>query len=168
MVKEITEKRLHNITLYYLTRFDASAGKVRAMLKRRLMKAKMAGMEIPSDAAQWIENVVSDMCRLGYLNDSRYAENKLRILVHQGKSIQFMTLKLKEDGVDADTIHALLRDASVSDLEQARHLVARKKLGPYRFPEQQQICYQKDLATLARAGFSYETARSALSSFEED
>lgn len=168
MIKEITEKRLHHITLYYLTRFDASAGKVRAMLKRRLMKAKMAGQEIPSNASQWIENVISDMRRLGYLNDSRYAENKMRLLVHQGKSIQFMTLKLKEDGIDADTIQALLIDLMVSDLEQARRLVARKKIGGYRPLGQQQLCYQKDLATLARAGFSYETARTALALVEED
>ena len=168
MVKEITEKRLYNITLYYLTRFDASVGKVRSMLKRRLIKAKMAGHNLPPETSQWIETIISDMHRLGYLNDSRYAENKIRLLIHQGKSIQFMTLKLKEAGIDEETIQTLLINASVSDLEQACRLVARKKLGPHRPSEQQQICYQKDLATLARAGFAYDIARKALSLFKED
>lgn len=168
MVKEITEKRLYNITLYYLTRFDASAGKVRSMLKRRLSKSRLTGIEIPSEALQWIENIIIEMQRLGYLNDYRYAENKIRLLMHQGKSPQFITLKLKEDGIDSENIQQLLKDVNISEVDQAKRFVTRKKIGYFRPKELQQTYYQKDLASLSRAGFSYDAARSALIPSEED
>ncbi len=162
MVKEITQQRLRNITLYYLARFDASADKVRAMLKRRIAKTISAGLPVPPETPQWIENIITDMRHLGYLNDTRYAENQIRLLTNQGKSTRFIILKLKEDGIDEYTIRSLLTAADTSDGDQARRFVKRKKIGPYRPPEQRLMYRQKDLAALARAGFSYETAREAL------
>ena len=57
MAKKITEKRLYNIALYYLSRYEATTGKVRDVLKRRLMTAERRGEEIPNEAPAWIEKI---------------------------------------------------------------------------------------------------------------
>ena len=61
MAKKITEKRLENIALFYLQRYESCSSKLRDTLKRRVRRAKMQGIEVPDDANQWIENVVNKM-----------------------------------------------------------------------------------------------------------
>lgn len=168
MLKRITEKRLYNITLAYLSRFDASAGKVRAMLTRRLMKARLAEEEIPPDAPRWIENVILKMQSLGYIDDARYAENQIRILSRQGKSGRFIAQKLSRDGIDADMLQTLTETNETTDLDRARRFVLRKKMGPYRSPDMRADYRRKDLAALARAGFSYDVACRALETEPDD
>ncbi len=162
MTKEITEKRITNITLFYLSRFESSSGKVRTMLHRRLQKARLAGQDIPPEASTWIENTIRHMRDLGYLNDRRYAESQIRHLSRQGKSTRFIAQKLGDAGIDDDTIRTLLSESDTSDLDRARRFVARKKIGHYRPTDIRAAYHTKDLAALARAGFSYDIAMTAL------
>ena len=72
-VKPVTQKRLMNIALYYLGRYESSAGNLRRLLKRRVAKAAMKGADVPDESAEWIESVEAEMKREGYANDSRIA-----------------------------------------------------------------------------------------------
>ena len=149
-MKKITPTRLKNITLYYLERYEASSEKLRTVLKRRLIKAAKE-QPVPSEAHQWIEKIITEMQRLGYVNDKRFAENMVRRLSEGGKSHSFIRTKLKMAGIDEDEIMTVLTETD--ELTSARLMVQKKHLG---------YDYQKDLARLARAGFSYEIAREAL------
>lgn len=151
MQKPLTEKRLENICLFYLERFDASSDKLRQMLNRRIKRQKMQNIPVDKDIYSWIENVIGKMQRLGYVNDTRYAENVVRRLSQSGKSARFIQQKLAQEGINADVITALLNPQD--DLERACLFVRKKRLGAN---------YEKDLAKLARAGFDYETAKQAL------
>ncbi len=166
MVKQITQKRLENIALYYLQRYESSCFKLENVLKRRILRTKMQGAEIPADANKWVVEVVQKMQNLGYIDDKRYAENTLRRLQNAGKSVRFIMGKLKQDGILPDTINTLMdaqeKSGDEMDIDAARRFVDKKKLGWHRPPDKRQEMYQKDLAALGRAGFSYETAARVL------
>ena len=149
-MKKITSQRLKNIALYYLDRFDASGEKLKAVLMRRVQKAVMAGDEVSPESEKWIDEIVGEMKRLGYVNDRRYTENKVRQYLNAGKSNRYIMGKLCEAGIDADIIRSFLPE---DELEQARIFVRKKRLGQDR---------SKDLAKLARAGFSYDVAQKVL------
>ena len=149
-MKKITPQYLKNSALYYLERYEASSQKLRTVLKRRLMKARQEQL-IPSEANVWVEQVVAEMLRLGYVNDGRFAENAVRRLAESGKSCSYIRTKLKLAGIKAEMIEAALSDTD--ELAQARLMVKKKHLG---------TDFQRDLARLARAGFSYEIAKTAL------
>ncbi len=171
MAKKITEKRLYNIALYYLSRYEATTGKVRNVLKRRLMTAERRGEEIPNEAPAWIEKIIAQMVDLGYIDNNRYAENTFRRLTEAGKSVRSIAYKLKQAGLEEDVLSDLIEEQETTsgelDLTSALKLVKKRKLGLYR-PESQRAAYaQKDLAVLGRAGFSYEIAQKALKG-EED
>lgn len=171
MAKKITEKRLYNIALYYLSRYEATTGKVRDVLKRRLMTAERRGEEIPNEAPAWIEKIIAQMVDLGYIDNNRYAENTFRRLTQAGKSVRSIAYKLKQAGLEEDVLSDLIEEQETTsgelDLTSALKLVKKRKLGLYR-PESQRAAYaQKDLAVLGRAGFSYEIAQKALKG-EED
>ena len=166
MVKKITQKRLENITLYYLQRYESSSSKLRDVLKRRVLRAKIQLGEVPTEADKWIEDIIKRMQELGYVDDKRYAENTFRRLQNAGKSTRFIAGKLKQSGITADIINELTEKQEITademDLNAARLLVKKKKLGYLRDKEKQQEMYQKDLAVLGRAGFSFEIATQAL------
>ena len=152
-MKKITSQRLKNIALYFLDRFDASSEKLRSVLKRRVQKAVMAGDEVSPEASSWIDEIVQDMQHLGYVNDKRFCENKIRQYLNAGKSNCYIMGKLSEAGIDLDLVQSFLPD---DELDQARIFARKKRLGGD---------YQKDLAKLARAGFSYDIAQKV---FKED
>ena len=149
-MKKITPQRLKNIALYYLERYEASTQKLREVLRRRLAKAKLE-QPIPSEAPKWIEEVIDEMIHLGYINDKRFTENTVRRLSEAGKSRSFIRTKLKLAGIEEENITEALSDTD--ELTNARSFVRKKHLGDD---------FKRDLARLARAGFSYEVAREAL------
>lgn len=151
MQKPLTEKRLQNIALYYLERFDASSEKLRQTLKRRIQRQKMAGIPIHPSAYTWVEQILEKMKSLGYINDERYTENIIRRLSESGKSTRFIRQKLLVEGISEDTLEKFL--SPDDELARAKNFVHKKHLGQG---------YQKDLAKLARAGFSYEIAQQVL------
>ena len=167
MVKKITQKRLENIALYYLERYESSSEKLKNVLLRRISRAKMQKIEVDENATTWVDEIVKKMRDLGYVNDTRYAENQWRILSASGKSVHYICQKLKMAGIDESVIENLLQNqeetTSDMDLKAARNLIKKRKLGRYRASSEiRKQMFQKDLAVLGRAGFSYEIARQAL------
>ena len=161
-MKRLTEKRILNITLFYLSRYESSIAKVRAMLHRRLLRMKARGLEVPPAAEEWIEQAIQTAVAHSYLNDDRYAENQVRRLVAEGRSEHYITAKLAMASIDSDTTHRLLEATGSTEADRANRFVRRKRLGPYRPESERTARYAKDLAALARAGFSYEVADQAL------
>ena len=149
-MKKITPERIKNIALFYLERYDASSEKLRAVLKRRVKKASLE-QPVSPQAPLWIEQTILKMQQLGYINDKRFAENLVRRYSEMGKSPSFIRSKLKLSGIDEMTISDMLE--GTDELTLARLMVKKKNLGHD---------FQRDLARLARSGFSYETSRTAL------
>ncbi len=167
MVKPMTEKRLYNITLFYLSKYDSCREKVRQMLIRRIEKARQRGEDIPPNVHQLIDNVLNKMCSLGYINDERYAENQVRILSRQGKSSTAILQKLSLAGIDTLTIRSFLLEREETEAQRAFLWLKRRSKGGFRLKktladEDKKILHQKDLASLARNGFSYADAQEAL------
>ena len=164
MVKRLTEQRLLNITLFYLSRYESSTEKVRAMLKRRLKHMEMRGEEVPPEAARWIESVLKKVQDYAYVDDTRYAKNQVRNLVNQGRSERFICAKMAGAGIKPETVKEILNAMESTEEERARCFVRKKKLGPWRSETVRDQYREKDMAALARAGFSYEVAQDVLRS----
>ena len=168
MTKRLTENRLMNIALFYLARYESSTEKVRRMLERRLKRLAFKGEEIPPEAPQWIENVLKKIQEKSYVDDNRYAENQIRSLILQGKSERFICAKLALAGISADQVQTILNAMESTEETLAKRFVERKKIGYLRPRKDRSTFWEKDMAALARAGFSYDIARAALSDNAED
>ena len=130
---------------------------------RRVVASARAHGTDPEEGAAWIETLITKFQTLGYLNDRAYAENRARSLLARGSSSLAVAMKLREKGLDADNIEAALEtareDALDLDLVAAAALARRRRLGPYRRDDEREERRDRDLAALARAGFSYEIAK---------
>lgn len=165
-IKQITQKRLMNIALYYLGRYESSSVNLHRLLQRRIMRAEMRGAVVPVEAQEWINSIVKEMQKLGYVDDRRFAFSTVEKYRKAGKSLRYIGQKLTQAGVPAEIqveILAQENDSAENTEEEAAFLLVKKrKLGVFR-PEQERALFRKkDLAVLARAGFSYQTAVKAL------
>ena len=131
------------------------------MLQRRVNDYAYQNKEFDrGEAYQWIEDILADFQRYGYLNDSRYAEVKIKDYRSAGKSVRYIKGKMREKGIDEEILSALLEDQEYDEFEAALKLAKKKHIGPFRKDEEARFeNRQKDMGTLVRAGFSYDVVQ---------
>lgn len=166
----VTEQTLADAALAYLNRRDASRGKLRQQLERWIARR---GEPIETRAASaLIDALLLRYERSGLVNDQRVADNTLTSLRARGASTRAIRFKLAQRGVGDDNIEAALSaeraEEPASELSAARAFVRKRRLGPYRDAEARALNHRRDLATLARAGFDFDTARRALGGESND
>lgn len=162
--RKLTETYFYNAALHYLQRFSAPAEQLRRVLQRKVMRAQMRGEETPPEAPQWIDKAVEKCVKLGFVNDQIFTEQKTLALRRQGKARAFIASTLQQKGVDKAMIQDVLGHDAEDELNAAIRAVKRKRLGRDETPEGK----QKDLAKLARGGFSLDVARRAMAAVKVD
>ncbi len=166
--RPITPRRLENMALAYLQRFSSSRENLRRVLLRRVRVAIARGWDGDAAAAAvWAEAVVERMTGLGYLDDAAYAGARARTLHRRGRPLKVIRADLAARGVGEGDIEAavaaLAAEAPATDLRAALAFARRRRLGPFRASaEERAACERRDMAALARAGFSYDQARRVL------
>ena len=167
--KKITPQRLRNIALYYLKRFETTEYNLRAVLKRRIDDYAYWDRDFnKNEAYQWLDELMSDFIRLGYVNDERYAEIKIRSYLAAGKSLRYISSKLKEKGIDEDLADKLLEQQDYDAFAMALRLAKKKKIGPYCEDDRlRRERRNKDMGVLIRAGFDYDVVIRVLDFVEE-
>jgi regulatory protein len=170
----ITDSVLEKSARYYLERYAASSAQLRQVLRRRVKRAEMLGIDKPEAEAarRHIEALIARFLKAGILDDRRFAETHAQSLQRRGNSRQRIRQRLSAKGVDRDLVSAALEtiepDGETSELAAACVLARRRRLGPYRAASTRGDFRQKDLATLARAGFSLAVARQVLAARDPD
>lgn len=147
---------LERAALYYLERFAASSASLEQVLRRKIMRRCKARGESPEPYYENIAPLIARYIESGLLDDERYAQAKVASMRRKGTSARMINAKLAAKGVAREVAAAQLEADETSELEAAQNLVRRKRLG--QVPERR----DKDLATLARAGFSYAVAKQVL------
>jgi regulatory protein len=157
----LTRQKLEQLALAYLNRFDVSENKLK---KHLAMKARKAGADAEADG--WIAELVARYRSSGLLDDGRFARRLTEQLTARGKSSRAIAQKLAARGVPGELADEVLtarrQDDPGAELAAAQAYVRRRRLGPYRSAEKRDLYRHKDLAALARQGFSFDIARQAL------
>lgn len=159
--RKITKQRLKNIALYYLQRFETSTENLKTVLLRRV---NVYAFQNPDwnrqEAVDWIDEIVAQFEGYGYVNDARFAEMKIKDYLAAGKSARYIKGKLQLKGIDENIVDSLLEEQDYDEYEAALRLAKKKRIGPYCIDkESRRENRQKDIGTLVRAGFSYDTSQ---------
>lgn len=165
--KKITPDYLHNAGLAYLQRFPTSSGNFRSVMMRKVDRSCRHHPEQDRDAcAAMVENVIVKFRDMGLLNDEAYLRGMVNSLRRRGVSAMAIKAKLAAKNLPGDTIAAALSDyaenGGADELGAALLMTRKRRIGPFR-PSSKEENRDKELATLARAGFSYDIAGKALS-----
>jgi len=162
--RKITKTRLKNIALYYLERYESSVQNLREVLQKRILKYKKFFPEYDTkEAFDWAEEVISELEKLGYVDDARFAEMKINSYLSAGKPTRYIKIKLREKGISSAMVDAVLAEKEFSPLDMAIKFAKKKKIGPFtNDAEQRKQNRPKDLGKLVRAGFDYDIALQVL------
>ncbi|TNC15387.1 regulatory protein RecX [Methylobacterium terricola] len=165
----MTPAYLERAALYYLERYGASAEMLRRVLKRRVeTRCRLRG-EAPEDFSEMVEAVIARALGAGLVDDAAFAAAKVRSLRRRGGSARAIGAKLAAKGVDRDTVGAALAEGDAGDEDEAARAYAkRRRLGPFRQPGARAAARERDLAAMARAGFSLTLARRVVDAETED
>ncbi|WP_420547039.1 regulatory protein RecX [Curvivirga sp.] len=164
--KPVNAARLNNIALYYLERFSSSAENLRRVLMRRVDKSHIQLGTDREEGRQAVDEIVERFIEVGLLNDQLYARSVAFSQHRQGKSVKAIRMKLISKGVGSSDIDAALLELEEelegdSDTEAAISYAKKRRLGPFRIKERAER-RDRDMAALARQGFSYDLARKVI------
>lgn len=173
--KGITEKYLHNAGLAYLERFPTSIAHFRRVMMRKIDRSCNYHKEQDrGDCLTLLEKAVENFSRMGLLNDNLYLQGMATSLRRRGLSKQAILAKLAQKGMTQADILAAIGDydeqngAQNPELSAAVLLCRRKRLAAFQTAQAKDGDKNRALATLARAGFSYDIAAQALSLNKDD
>ncbi len=166
---------LHAVGLAYLARYAATEAGLARMLTRAVdrwaRRALADGVEADAVAAQAAQaraavcSVVVRLAAAGAVSDAAFAESRTRSLVRGGRSRRAVAAHLAAKGVGAETARAALDAEEVDELAAALVFARRRRIGPFRVGDEDRL---RELAMLARAGFSQAVAKEALRMGRED
>ena len=153
LVREASDyQKAKNKALDYLGLRDHSEGELYAKLKRNFDEHTAAA-------------AVAKIKELGLTDDVAFAKNYAAELIERkGASMRAAADKLREKGIDKETIAAALSPYEESDADRAAALIEKK----YAHKLDSRAGRDAVKAALARRGFSMRDIRQALSRFEED
>jgi regulatory protein len=167
-----TPERLHARALFYLERFATTAAHLRRVLLRRALRdAEALGLDAAA-VRRDVDAVVARAVAAGLVDDRLFAESRARRLAEGGRSPARIRAALAGKGLEAEAIAGALdrlgEERQDPELAAAVVHARRRRLGPWRPAETRADLVAKDLAALARAGFSYRVARMVVDAEDPD
>jgi len=170
--RKATRRYLENAAEHYLSRFATTTSHFRKIMMRKVTLSARHHETDPEEGAVIIEELIGRFQRVGVLNDEQYAELRTGSLHRRGGSKRMISVKLKQKGLADDTIETayqgLKEEHEDPEFAAATTFAKRRRLGSYRTREAKEGQHQKDLAAMARAGFSYDLATRVLGAPPEE
>tara|TARA_B100000242_G_scaffold105512_1_gene72978 strand:- start:223 stop:693 length:471 start_codon:yes stop_codon:yes gene_type:complete len=155
----VDEKKLLKYAIDYLSKYDSSKRNLINVLKRKIFRLKITNFE-KSKLVNIIDSVIINLEKNKFIDDDRYSSIKILSLSKLGKSKNFISNYLIKKGIDKTQIQKNLNlmenNNNDWELDSAKIFVKKKRL-----LEKNEI-YEKKLAKMARAGFSYDICKKIL------
>lgn len=164
-----TAATLRERALAHLARYAATEAGLARVLARgvdRWARRALADAADPdhvtaqaASARAAVRGVVAQLAAAGAVSDAAFAESRARSLLRGGRSRRAVAAHLAAKGVGAETTKAALEGGEIDELSAALVLARRRRIGPFRDGDEDR---KRELAMLARAGFSQDVANQAL------
>ena len=173
--RKITPRYLENASLAYLQRFASSSENLRRILKRKAERSCNYHETDLDEALLMIDELIIRYKSSGLLNDESYTQGMVASLRRRGGSKRAIIARLRHKGLPLELINETLDkiDSEINEHEISPEMHAgfryakRRRLGPFR--TQPSLDRQdKELASMGRAGFSYEIAKAVINCSTED
>ena len=153
------EKKLLKYAVDYLSKYDSSKVNLFNVLKRKILRLKTTNYE-KRKLINIIESIIIKLEKNKFIDDDRYSSTKILSLSNSGRSKNFIFNYLIKKGINKSQIQDNLKLMNQYndnwELESAKIFVKKKKL------LERNESYEKKLAKLARAGFSYDICKKIL------
>ena len=153
------EKKLLKYAVDYLSKYDSSKNNLVNVLKRKILRLNVTNFE-KKKLIDIIESIILKLEKNKFIDDDRYSSIKILSLSKLGKSKNFISNYLIKKGIDKTQIQKNLNlmenNNNDWEMDSAKIFVKKKRL------LEKNETYEKKLAKMARAGFSYDICKKIL------
>jgi regulatory protein len=158
--RPFTAESLQRAALDYLARYASSAAHLRQLLLRRVRRRGGGEGDAAPEAERLVDGVIQRLVQAGLLDDAAHAAMRKASLRGRGGSARAIRLSLAKAGIARELADAVLApDSTADELVAAIAYARRRRLGPFRPPDERAGRRVADMRALARAGFDYDVAR---------
>ena len=170
--KPANQERLRKAALYYIDRYATSGEHLKSVLMRRVTRSARLHDTNQEEGRIWVDEIVADLVNRRLVDDRAFAETRSISLHRGGASRRKIAMSLKMKGVGSDDIEAALRALDEahdnSELVAARNYARRRRFGPWCNAEERTDRRDRELAAMARAGFSFRMAQRVIDAADID
>ena len=162
---------LRDLAYSYIEKYNPSKQQTKTYLLKKYLK-KFQGSRQKKEVTEIINNIVSNLEKSHFLNDSLYSDSKARMLFRRGYSLNKIGHSLRSKGIEQKNIKLSLEkirnEKSDPDFLSAMKICKKRRIGPMRPEANRELFYKKDIGILARSGFSYEVSKKILSMTQKE
>jgi len=155
----VNEKKLLKYAVDYLSKYESSKKNLSDVLKRKVFRLKLSVVE-KNLLIKNIKNIVLKLEKNNFIDDNRYSLSKISSLSRLGKSKNFISNYLLKKGIDnfviQNNFEIYKENNDDWEINSAVTYAKKKKL------LESHESYEKKLAKMARAGFSYNICKKIL------
>ena len=159
--RKVNLKRLKNKAVHYLGRYASTERKLVQVLIK-FVKRKWPEISI-DDVKEEIKETVEWCREYGFVNDADYALMKVKSGRAKGHSAKQIKQKLSYAGISSEEVLIAFRetkDTGDTEFQAALTAAQKKQIGPFaRVPIIKPEERKRQMARLARAGYSYEICK---------
>ena len=153
------KEKLLKYAIYYLSKYSSSKKNLEYILKKKIRRISDE-KKIRFQLYKEIKIIIDKLEQLKLINDTIYAESKIHALLNQVKSKNYIKQYLIRKGVRSE-----VADEQISLFYEKNQNL--EKENALRFAKKRNLIndkkdYEKKLAKMARAGFSYEICKEIL------
>ena len=158
-------EEIRNFAYVYIEKYSPSKQQLRTYLFKKLIKIQQK-ISSKKEIFDLIDSVINTLVDQKFLNDKYYSDAKSKVFYRKGYSLNKIRYSLIKKGIDQkyiqDSISKIKENESDPDFFSAIRICKKKRIGPNREENNRSLFYKKDIAILARSGFSYETSKKVL------
>jgi len=162
---------LRDLAYSYIEKYNPSKQQTKTYLLKKYLK-RFQGSKQKKEVTEILDNIVSNLEKSHFLNDSLYSDSKARSLFRRGYSLNKIIYSLKIKGIEQKNIKLSLEkiknEKSDPDFVSAMKICKKRRIGPIRHESNRELFYKKDMGILARSGFSYEISKKVLSMTQKE
>jgi len=156
---------IRNFAYSYLEKYSPSKQQLRIYLFKKLIKTKQ-NISSKKEIFNLIDSVITTLVDNKFISDRHYSDIKSKTFLKRGYSLNKIRYSLIKKGIDEKYIKASIskikEKESDPDFFSAIKLCKKRRIGPIREENNRSLFYKKDIAILARSGFSYELSKKIL------
>ena len=157
---------LRDLAYAYIEKYNPSKQQTKTYLLKKYLN-KFQGSKTKKEITEIIDNIVANLEKSHFLNDSLYSDSKARMFFRRGYSLNKIGHSLRNKGIDQKNINLSLEkiknEKSNPDFASAMKVCKKRRIGPMRPESNRELFYKKDMGILARSGFSYDISKKILS-----
>ena len=153
------EKKLLKYAVDYLSKYDSSKQNLSNVLKRKIFRLNIKGYE-KSKLINNLDTIVLKLEKSQLIDDKKYTNSKISSLSRAGKSKNYISNYLIKKGINKIEIQDNLK--KFKEINNDWQLTSAKLFAKKKRLLESNLSYEKKLAKMARAGFSYDICKKIL------